>query len=279
MKIYKVINNNIVIVLDEQNQEHIYMGRGIGFRKHADDDFDPNLIEKEFVLSLTGTNQQLVELLNEIPLQEIDVAMNIIHLATNKLDKKLNETAVITLSDHIHTAIERSKQGIDVKNVLLWEIKRFYPQEYAIGKLALEIINEQLGVSLQDDEAGFIALHLVNAQMESSVGDIQGLTKFMQEILNIVKYTCNVTFNEDSPYYYRFITHLKFFAQRLLTNTSYDGNENDDLLEIIKKQYQEAYNCVLKIKAFVFNNYSYDLSNEEQCYLVIHIERIIQKNK
>ena len=44
--------------------------------------------------------------------------------------------------------------------------------------------------------------------------------------LNIIKYTCKVSFDEDSVYYYRFITHLKFFAQRLLTHTEYQSDED-----------------------------------------------------
>ncbi|MDU3076612.1 MAG: CAT RNA binding domain-containing protein, partial [Mixta calida] len=33
MKIAKVLNNNVVIVLDEQQREQVVMGRGLGFQK------------------------------------------------------------------------------------------------------------------------------------------------------------------------------------------------------------------------------------------------------
>lgn len=123
----------------------------------------------------------------------------------------------------------------------MWEIRKFYPKEFQIGKQALDIIQNETKAVLFDDEAGFIALHIVNAQMEDPVGDLYGLTKVMQEILNIIKYTCKIAFDEDSFYFCRFITHLKFFAQRLLTHTAYDSEDNEELLEVVKKQYGQDW--------------------------------------
>lgn len=47
---------------------------------------------------------------------------------------KLQESLYITLTDHCHFAIERQKKGIALRNVLLWEIKRLYPKEFALGQ-------------------------------------------------------------------------------------------------------------------------------------------------
>ncbi|HBN57102.1 MAG TPA: hypothetical protein DD414_10035 [Lachnospiraceae bacterium] len=276
--IHKVINNNIIVILDAHGNERILMGRGIGFKRHPGDEFDKNLVEKEFTLSLYGQNDRLTDLLNEIPMEVIRAAASIVEQAEEELGKKINESIVISLSDHIHTAIERSREGIYVKNILLWETRKFYPAEFRIGKHALSIIKKETGTTLFEDEAGFIALHIVNAQMEKSVGDMYGLTKVMQEILNIIKYTCRIAFDEDSFYFCRFITHLKFFAQRLLTHTTYDSNDNGELLTVVKKQYKRAFDCVGKIGIFLQNNYDYALSEEEQLYLTIHIARIIDKS-
>lgn len=279
MTIHKVINNNIVVILDASGKELILMGRGIGFKKHPGDVFDERMIEKKFTMAPGEQSGRLSDLLNEIPIQEIDAAVTIMETALQTLDKKLNEGTIISLSDHIHTSIERSRDNIFVKNVLLWEIKKFYPEEYKIGRTALDIIQEKTGILLPEDEAGFIALHIVNAQMEDSVGDMYGLTKVMQEIINIIKYTCRVSFDEESVYYYRFITHLKFFAQRLLTHTTCHEDGNDKLLEVVREQYHESYQCVRKITEFIVRNYDYCLSGEEQLYLTIHIERIVKKSK
>lgn len=278
MKIHRMVNNNIVVALDENGQERILMGKGIGFRRHSGDEFDEALVEKEFRVAASENTALLIGILNEIPPEVIGAAAEIMADAAGTLKKDLNGGAVISLSDHIHTAAIRSRDGIFVKNVLLWEIKRFYQAEYRIGERALQTIREWVGVQLPEDEAGFIALHIVNAQMEESTGDMYGLTKVMQEILNIIKYTCKAPFDEESFHYCRFVTHLKFFVQRLLTHTTYQGSDNGELLAVVKKQYPQAYQCAGRGGRFTEQNYQYPLSEEELLYLTIHIARILDKS-
>ncbi|MDO5411463.1 MAG: PRD domain-containing protein [Lachnospiraceae bacterium] len=91
--------------------------------------------------------------------------------------------------------------------------------------------------------------------------------------------TCKLLFNEDDVYYYRFITHLKFFAKRLIEQKTYQDEESDDLLDVIKKKYQNAYRCVEKIGQFIDRKYEYQLSKEELLYLTIHIERVINRTQ
>lgn len=55
---------------------------------------------------------------------------------------------------------------------MLWEIKRFYKQEYSIGTKALEIIKDDFEVSLPKDEAASIALHIVNAELNEDMPSI-----------------------------------------------------------------------------------------------------------
>ena len=146
-----------------------------------------------------------------------------------RLGKKMNDMVYISLIDHVHTAIVRFLEGVTVKNVLLWDIRRFYKEEYQIGLWALHLIEERFKVRLPEDEAGFIALHLANAQMDEKVmHNMYEITRIMQEIVNIVKYYFHVSFDEDDVYYYRFITHLKFFAKRLTEKATYEDDNADD---------------------------------------------------
>ena len=214
MRIHRAVNNNIVIVLDENGQERILMGKGIGYRRHSGDEFDESLVDKEFRLAASEQTERLADLVSEISPEVVDAVAEIMAEASENLKKELNGGAVISLSDHIHTAVQRSRGGIFVKNVLLWETKRFYQEEFRVGLKALDVIEEKTGVRLPEDEAGFIALHIVNAQMEESAGDLYGLTKVMQEIMSIIKYSCKKPLDEESFHYCRFVTHLPGGRQR-----------------------------------------------------------------
>lgn len=280
MQIHKILNNNVVVVMDEKNHEQIVMGRGLAFKKKCGDEISKDQIDKVFALSSPDMNNRFQELILDIPLEYITLAENVITYAKTHLGKKLDDMIYISLVDHIYMSVTRFLQGIEVKNALLWDIKRFYQDEFFIGMKALEMIENEVSVRLPDDEAGFIALHIVNAQMEENeqeVKKIYEITKVMQETTNIVRYFFNITFDENSVYYYRFISHLKFFAQRLCSGKTYEEDRDDELLDIIRLKYKGSYECVQRIQEFIENKYHYDLSKEEQLYLTIHIERVVYK--
>lgn len=273
MEISKVLNNNVAVVI-ENNEEKIVMGRGICFKKKTGDTIDPETIDKVFYLHNQEVLSRFKELVVDIPLEYLEIGEEIMDEARLSLGKALNDNIYISMVDHIYTAVVRAKDDILVKNALLWDIQRFYKEEYQIGKKALEIIEKKTGVLLPNDEAGFIALHIVNGQLDEDVHDMYEITKIMQEIENIVRYHFKIEFNEESAYYYRFITHLKFFAQRLVEHKKQNKQE-DDLLEVVQVKYANAYQCVEKIAMYIKNQYNYELYDEEKLYLTIHIHRVV----
>lgn len=276
--IHKVINNNVVSILDEEGKEQIVMGKGIAFQKRSGEELDESLINKRFYLKDSNANERFERIISEIPSEYLSTGSEIVELAKLTLNKNLNESLIISLTDHIYTTVQRYKDGISLTNPLLWEIKRYYEPEYEIALKTLEIISEKFGVNLPEDEAGFITVHIVDSEMENcTIDDVNQITKFIQDICSIVKYFFNVDFDTKSVNYYRFITHIKFFAQRVILKNAYLASSDDSLYEIIKEKYINAYNCVLKIEDYISKNYSYEISNEEKLYLMIHIERVVYK--
>lgn len=279
MFVKKIINNNVVISLDESNNEMIVMGKGIGFKKNIGDNILLSMIEKKYVITNDWNENKLVKLLENIPLEHIQVANEIISFAKISLGKKLSENIFLTLTDHIHYAIERKEEGLEIKNALLWEIKRFYNHEFLIGKEAISIINNRLNISLSEDEAGFIALHIVNANLDmGEVGHVSEMTELIQNILNIVKYHFNVEIDEYSLNYERFVTHLKFFIQRLYSDVRLNDAETIQFMMKIKEQYVKEYECALKISSYVESKFQRKLEEDELIYLTIHIKRITNQD-
>lgn len=279
MIINRILNNNVVITSDDNGEETIVMGKGIGYQKSKGDIIDKEKVNKVFKISNREVSDKFQELFNKIPIEHMKLSGEIIEFAESKLDKKLNEGIYISLSDHTYTAIKRIKNNITVKNALLWEIKRFYKKEFEIGLKALELIEEKTHVRLPLDEAGFIALHIVNAQLDIEQPKIQEITKLIEEILTIVRINFKIEFNEDSVFYYRFITHLRYFAQRLFSNKTYNSDTDEELVNIIKIKYAKEFECVNKIKTFISKKYNYELSNDEYVYLTIHIAKVIEDSK
>ncbi len=222
MKIYKVLNNNVVTILNNNDKESVVMGRGIAFQKKKGDEIDESKVEKIFVLKNNNLNDKFLKLINDIPLECIEVAEEIIQYAESKLETTLNENIYLTLTDHISFTINRYKNNMEMKNSMLWDIKRLHKQEFDIGLKAIEIIKNKLNLDLPEDEAATIAMHILNGELEQDMPEIVSMIKVTEEILKIVKYHFNIEFDEESINYYRFLTHLKFFTQRLF-NENYSG--------------------------------------------------------
>lgn len=279
MRYKKRINNNVVVAVDEQGNEQILTGRGLGFQIEAGTLVDKNRIEKIFTLKDTTANQRLQELFKTIPVEHVELAEDIVSYARIHIDNSINENVIVSLCDHIFMAVERKKQDIEVKNVMLWDIQKFYRDEYLVGQYAIKLIFERFHVQLNEDEAGFIALHIVNAQLDMQNKSVKEITRVMQEIETIVRMTFSIDLDVDSVYYYRFITHLKFFAERLFSGKSYQGQDVENMLMLVRGKYPKACACVEKIAQFLKQRYKYSLSEEEILYLSIHISRIIQVSK
>ncbi|EIB96708.1 MULTISPECIES: BglG family transcription antiterminator LicT [Pantoea] len=277
MKIAKVLNNNVVVVQDEQGREQVVMGRGLAFQKRVGDSLDTAQIEKVFALQSDLLVRRLEELLNQIPAEVMTTCDRIINLAAQRLGK-LQESLYITLTDHCFFAIERQKKGLAIKNVLLWDIRRLYPREFELGQEARAIIARRLNVELPEDEAGFIALHLVTAQLNNEMPEVMDVTRVMQDVLQLVKYQLQLDYDESSLSYQRFVTHLKFFAQRMLTRTVVD-DDDVSLHTAVKENYPKAWKCAVKIAQHLQQSYQRDLTAEEMMFLAIHIERVRKEGR
>ena len=276
MKIEKILNNNAFISIDKSGEEIVVMGRGIAFGKKQGNEVELSRGYKIFSNSDKELNQRLKNIVSDIPEEYMKITEQVVCMLEKEYDKKVNDIIYVSLTEHIHGAVERFKKGIQIKNPLLIDIKRLFRDEYEVSKQALEAIKEEFGIEFEEDEAGYIAQHIVNAQLDDDMSDIVNVTRIMQDILNIIKYSYKIDFNEESVYYYRFVTHLKFFAQRILNRLTYE-DDDEDVFEVFKDKYNESYKCVLKIKEQIKQIYDYDLSKDEQLYLMIHIERITTK--
>lgn len=277
MIINKVLNNNVVTIISENSEEAVVMGRGIAFHKKKGDEIDESKIEKIFVLENKSINEKLLTLVNDIPAKYLEVAENIIKYAENKLGTKLNENIYLTLTDHISFAISRAEKNLEIKNAMLWDIKRLHKVEFEIGIHALKIIEENLNFELPEDEAASIAMHILNGELDQEMPEIVDMIKLIEEILKVVKYHFNIEFDEESINYYRFITHLKFFTQRLSSGRYYEDNDND-LFDMIKLKYPNSYECVKRIEGFIKQKYCTQLTKEEMLYLIIHTARVVHEN-
>jgi len=273
MRIQRVLNNNVVVAHDAVNHECIIIGKGIGFGKKTGDIIDPSLSQKIYChdenINLTSGQDYY----SDIPESLFHIVSEIVTQAKTRLDRNIHKSVYASLLDHLNFAIERDRIGKRIKNQLLWDIKRLYREEFRIGSEAIDKINQQLGTELDENEAAFIALHLLNAQQDGTMPDVSDVSKIIQETLNIIKYHFRIEYKEESLNFQRLVTHLKFFAHRLLSN-SYVDNRDGSLNELVSMKYKQSHECAVKISDFINKNYGRKLTDDEVMFLTIHTENL-----
>lgn len=267
----------MVIAINSRNEEIILMGLGIGFKKRIGQAVEVDKIEKIFGLKASSDIQSFSEILNEIPSAIIELSMVTLSEVKVKFDKEVSDTTLVAFADHLHAALLRTEENISVKNFLLWDIKRFFPEEFKICLKALEKVKEQFGVELPEDEAGFLTMHIVNGTLGTGHEYAMQLTKLMEEILTTLKYTLKITFDEQDIYFQRFITHLKFFMERILAGSTRVEETDKELFTLIVRKYPNAYLGTRKVSEFLNQTRNYEVSESEQIYMTVHLARILEK--
>ena len=276
MKIAKRINKNVVSTWDEEGREIIVMGRGVGFKAKEGNTIDEEKVEKIFRLESQNTMDKFKELLENLPMEHVQISAEIIGYAKEVLNRPINPNVYITLTDHINFALERYKQKMMFSNPLIREVRSFYHAEYLIGEYAIAMIERDLGVKLPVDEAASIALHIVNAEYDAPMGDTIKITNLIQQVLEVVREYFSIELDEQSLSYERFITHLRFLAQRVFTG-EHMNLDNLEFQEVIDRLYPEEYACSQKIQALIKLQYRHQVTEEEVAYLALHIKRIRTK--
>ena len=275
VRIKKVINNNILCVVDEKGGEMIVTGRGIGFKRKIGERIDPALFEKTYRMEGKAGQRKLRELCEQIPIEHLELTQSLIEYIKTRITTPLNESLLITLADHISFALKRKQAGVEFSNPLEGSIMSYYPTEYNLGQHCLRAIQEATCVELHPSEAAFIALHIVNAELNTSMSVMYEITRLIEGTLEVVEYFYQKPFDRESLDFNRFVVHLRYFAQRLFQTSPGQADAYDaDFQETIIRSCAQHYKCAQCIGEYIRNAYHREVSGEELIYLTIHLKRI-----
>lgn len=276
MKVIKVINNNNLCVLDDSGREQIVSGKGIGFGKKYGDTVDSAQIQKTYLITDSELQKRMISMLREIPSEYMVFTNDMVEHIKSVFPSKLNDSLLVTLSDHIAFAIERKKNGISFTNPLLDSIREAYPQELELGRYCVAQMHERLGIDMNEEEAGFIAMHIINAKLDTKMSDVYDITKMINGCVETAEYFYQIKFNRTSVSYERFLTHLKYLAQRLFQNKSLPQTLSNDavFVAMIKKTCNKHYKCAQCLQEYILKTYKKNINEDELITLAIHLKKV-----
>lgn len=278
MKIYKVINNNMVSIRNTQGRETMLKGLSIGYKKKPGDEVDQSKIEMRFVLENGQLNRQFNEMITEVDQNVIDVCMDTITMVKNSSSLKLRDSIYVTIIDHVNSLLERIKAHLVFDNSLLWDIQRIYPTEFYWAQKMVEIFQKKLSNSITNDEANFIALHIVNAEANDNMSKTYKLTNAINDICDIVSSDMQIEFSSNDYFYNRFIMHLRFMLENSGCVTNFESQTKSKTLQSLRKEYKNASQTLNKIEIFISDFLHRSITDDERLYLMIHLTQLWNKD-
>lgn len=273
--IKKSLNNSMLLV-DNDQQEMILFGKGIGFNAKPGTNIDLAQVEKIFLPLSSPQGRHFLSLTDTIPSEFFDISHEILVLARSICGDKLNSVLLLTLAEHLHFAVERSRKDQTVLNKLSWEVKRYYPQEYSIGLQARSKVNDRFKVKLPEDEAVNIAFHLINASGQETDSSAHQQVELVNRLAAIVHYKLGKNADTESVNYMRFINHLRYFSERVLAGKIV-MSETEDFYQELMRYRPDAMTVAWGIRDYVQDKYQLALPKDELTWLSIHISRLIDK--
>ncbi|WP_322904639.1 glucose PTS transporter transcription antiterminator GlcT [Paenibacillus campi] len=277
LQVAKVLNNNVIIADHPQYEEVVVIGKGIGFNRKTSDRIPLDVVEKMFILTNQQEQEQYKQLAMQIDERIIEVINEIIHYINQESKTPLNEHIHIALTDHIAFAIKRAEQGMTVQNPFLYETREMYPAEYRLAEHALDIINKRLGISLEEDEIGFVALHIYSALTDQHITEIKSHSQLIADMIKVVEDALDLKIAGDSLDYSRLLTHLRFAIERIRRGEKVAATHR--LEEMLKSEYPEVYSLAWKLTKMMEQRLRRPVYAAEVSYLTMHLQRFVQKNE
>lgn len=272
-KIIKILNHNAIIVhAQDSNEILLAMQKGIGFGRKISEMISLESVETLYHIH-TSTQVRGDHLLNSIDPVYIEISHDILSHYQDRFEV-LDESKLLPLADHIAFAIQRMRNNIVIQNPFSNEIRFLYPQEWEVAAKSREIIFNKLSVLINDDEIGYITLHL-NSTQEISKDYGFMVAMILKETIDEIETEYHLKVNRKSLSYSRLMMHMKYMIARLYEEETI----NLDMENYTKEHIPKAYEVAQRIVERVINALDTDVPRVEIGYLAMHMDRILKDSE
>ena len=251
-RISKVLNHNTVIGIHaDDNQEYLVMGKGIGFGKKVSERF------------ATSIQPIYLEIANEI----LDEA--------EKVFQNIDRAVLFPMADHLEYAVKRIQNHEQISNPLTDDIRVLFHLEYKTAECVRPILKERLGITIDDNEVGYISLHIHSAIKDENVSLAMQIARAVRECISHVEQVVNRPIDVMSLSYNRLMNHIRNMVARALQHEELKLNLND----YMEVKFPQAFQLAQTICDQVGKNLCCTISDAEVGYLAMHIERVVHEDE
>ncbi|MEY8428388.1 PRD domain-containing protein [Lachnospiraceae bacterium 46-15] len=269
-RITKVLNHNAVLAVRvEDNQECMVMGKGVGFGRKISERIE--IREEDVVYSLKESTERgdARDIIKSVSPDYLEIANEVLNEA-EKIFGKIDRSILFPMADHIAYAVKRIQNHEQISNPLTEDIRALFHMEYKAAQCVVPILKRRLQVEIDEDEIGYIALHVHSAIEDEKVSQAMQIALVVRECVSLVEEEMGRKINVMSLSYNRLMNHVRYMAARVLNKESLKLSMND----YMKVKFPESYKIAEKVCEQTGKRLKCTLEEAEIGYLAMHIERV-----
>ncbi|MBQ9317211.1 MAG: PRD domain-containing protein [Atopobiaceae bacterium] len=274
MRAIRKINNNAAICVDGKGHELVAMGKGVGF----------GTLPKEVALAdidrtFYGVDEKYLGLIGELPEDVLAFSAQLADVCRATLSYELSPNLPITLADHVAFMVKRAREHMVVQMPLAYDVQQAHPAEYKLGEMAVRGARKTFGVRLDRHEATGLALSIVNSaltQSERTARKARETADLLELVTKLVEEEMGITVDRGSFDYARFATHVQYLIDRVTEGKPIE-TQNQALYDEVATGFPQVAHCARKASALIEERLGGTLTQEEQLYLMLHVNRITDR--
>ncbi len=270
-RISKVLNHNAVIAVSPRgNRECLIMGKGVGFGKRVTQQIEVSSEDSVYLLQAKTKRGRARDLAQSIAPEYLEIADAVLKEAEKKFGT-LDRNILFPMADHIEYAVKRIKNGEIIRNPLIDDIRVLFHEEYKVASCIVPILKKRMGVIMEEDEVGYIALHVHSAIEKEEVSQAIQMAQAVRECVQYVEAELGFKINIYSLSYNRLMNHVRYMVARGSTGEVIKLNMNDYMQERFPKEFEMARSVCEKLG----KSLKCEFNDAEIGYLAMHVQRVI----
>lgn len=112
-------------------------------------------------------------------------------------------------------------------------------------------------------------MHIHSARQGRNLSNTIKYGYICNKIIDYIEYSFNAKINKKSLDYARFLSHIRFTMERILTDVAL----KNDLIDVIKLAYPQSYKIAEESSKINEGALDKKVIEDEIAYIVMHIER------
>lgn len=269
-RVTKALNHNAVLVVkDGGTKEYLLLGKGIGFGKKVTERVVPGEDVRIYSLQSDSERGNARKLVRDIAPVYLEIANAILQKAEEEFGK-IDRSILFSMADHIAFAVKRIKKGEQISNPLTQDIQVLFYKEYRIAQLAEVLLQQTEGIRIDEDEIGYIALHVHSSICDENVSNAMQIAAAVRECISLIEEETGNKIDVQTISYNRLMNHVKYMAARGMTGEKLKLDMN----AYMEKQFPTAFRIAEAVCEQLSHALRIELSEIEIGYLAMHIGQV-----